>query len=349
MLKKPQSRIVASICALLVSMTFSAVAGPEEDWQKLIALDAGPQQKFKSREEALQVTVQFLATQEKVYRGFLLQYPNNPHALDVKLRMAHLLAVKADLQSEPSFRREAKALLEKMIADPALPEERKSDVHYAQISLFMRSFRAGEEKDGEELLRKVRAFETDFPGDRRTAPLLVEIATLFDAQPSDKAALLKDALALTKDDDLKHRINDDLLRISLLGKAIELNATATDGSKVSLGKWTGQPTVVCFFATWSPPSMEAVQGLTKWANGQCDLVGISLDNDVAALAAELKKDGVSWPVVCDGKSWTGKTVRAWGINALPTIWVLDPAGRLRTLNLEWKEVPDFVRALAREH
>ena len=47
---------------------------------------------------------------------------------------------------------------------------------------------------------------------------------------------------------------------------------------------------------------------------------------------KLKARGITWPVAFDGKSWEGELVRSLGINALPTVWLLDKRGRLRVLN-----------------
>jgi hypothetical protein len=47
----------------------------------------------------------------------------------------------------------------------------------------------------------------------------------------------------------------------------------------------------------------------------------------------LAKLGMSdWPTTCSGKGWEDSLVRRLGINALPTVFVFDKQGRLRTLN-----------------
>ena len=167
-----------------------AFAGADEDWQQIKALDAGPGQKFQSREEAMRVTAQFLEKQERAYRSFLALYPDDAHALDVKLRLAHLLAVKADFTGDPALTDEAQQLLEKLAADPSTPAARLADVDFARLSLFMRSVKPGDPTTRAELLKRVCAFQKAFPSDRRVAPLLAETATLFDDDPSQKQSLL---------------------------------------------------------------------------------------------------------------------------------------------------------------
>jgi len=325
-----------------------AWAGAEEDWNQIVALDAGPQEHFTTREKALRVTTEFLGKQEYAYRQFLLQYPADAHALEVKLRLAHLLAVQADLQNDPSLKTESTALLDKLAADPALPENRRADVEFSRLSLFMKGVKNGGDSMREELLERIHAFQKKFPADARVASLLVETATLFDDRPAQKQWLLMEAQSLTKDDGLKHRIADDLHRISLLNTQVALKFTATNGKTVEVSKLTGKVVVICFFATWSPPSLLTLAHLPDWPDDQVQVLGISLDRDPHGLDQLLAESKITWPVACDGKGWQGSIVRGFSINALPTVWVLDRIGRLRALNAS--DDPDsVVQALLREH
>ena len=46
----------------------------------------------------------------------------------------------------------------------------------------------------------------------------------------------------------------------------------------------------------------------------------------------VKSRNINWPVGYDGKGWESPLVRELGINGLPTVWLLDSGGRLRSLN-----------------
>ena len=68
-------------------------------------------------------------------------------------------------------------------------------------------------------------------------------------------------------------------------------------------------------------------------NGQpVDFYTVSLDEERVAFAATVKEAGLTWPTQCDGLGWKSEWVRALGVNALPTLWVLDKRGVLVTLN-----------------
>src|SRR2546423_475845 len=109
---------IASSC--LIS---SALAGDaNEDWQKITALDAGPRVEFKSREEARVITLRHLVTQEKALRDFLADHPADPRGIDARLRLAHLLAARGDLQPSREAADVARQILNDLEKSAATPK-----------------------------------------------------------------------------------------------------------------------------------------------------------------------------------------------------------------------------------
>ena len=217
----------------------------------------------------------------------------------------------------------------------ATPEQR-AELEFARVTRLMRGAQKAPVAARTQLLSAARKFQAEFPGDRRVAALLVEVATLFDGQPRTKTALLTDAQALATDPGLKVRIADDLRRADLLGTSIKLNFTSVQGREVKIEEYLGRLVFVVFFADFSPPSTEALARLQKslvaLPKGSAAAIGVSLDPKRETLDAVLKSTGLNWPVAFDGKSWEGELVRSFGINALPTVWLLDKQGKLRSLN-----------------
>ena len=78
-----------------------------------------------------------------------------------------------------------------------------------------------------------------------------------------------------------------------------------------------------------------------------EAIGISLDPTPEALAVTLKARNVTWPVIFDGKGWKSPLVRSLSLNALPTLWIVDRQGCLRTLNAK-TESEALVRELLKE-
>ena len=327
------------------------MAGVDEDWQHIVALDAGPTLKFSSREEARQLAIRHLDRQEEALRAFLAAYPGDARTLDARLRLAHLLAVRSDLQSRPAAYEEAMRILNDLETSETTPKERLSDVVFARLSLHMRRVLEPTPAIRDDLLSQAIDFQKRFPGDHRIAPLLTEIATLYDNDPKQKKELLLEALNNSPDAALSRRINDDLKRIGLLGRPLALEFTSMQGDKIDVQQYHGKVTLIYFFAAWSSPSVVGL-GVVKnilagFTGDEVQPVGISLDVDKAALSAELKNYGINWPVYFDGKGWKDR----WFAPLASTpcrrcgSWIRN--GNLRTLSGR-DETDGLIRSLLRE-
>lgn len=337
----------------------AAAASAEADWQEIIALESGPPRaQWSTREAARAAALAHLARQERALRAFISNHPADPHALDAKLRLAHLLSTRADLEGNEKARAESAAILDALARSPATPKERLADVEFAKLSLFMQRIDpagASRQSVREGLLAKARAFEKAFPQDRRIAALLAEVSTLFDADPPQKRALLEEArqhLPPNAPEELTHRIDDDLRRIAMLGRPLAMSWTSTRGQEIDVAKLRGKVVIICFFADWSPPAMFELDRLRELAARfparDVQALGISLDENAATLAATLRAHKLDWPVYFDGKGWESPLVRSLGINSLPTAWMLDRRGNLRTLNARAGEEEATLMQLLRE-
>ncbi len=345
-LRLVRSSVFAIGLVILIPSVFAGSAG--DDWEKVIALDAGPLGELKSRELARTVTLQHLAKQEAALGDFLKNHADDPRVLNARLRLAHLLATRGDLQPKPGDTEAARKILDDIEKNPATPKERVADATFGKISIYMQSRREPDDAERESLLGQARQFQVKWPGDKRLAPLLAEIATLFDAQPKKKESLLRDALPLAENPDLKKRIEDDLKRIAMLGQPVELKFTATDGRAVNIADFRGKVVIVYFFANWSPPSLMGLTPMRELSRQPgVQTIGISLDETKIPLEENLKRFKIDWPVFFDGKGWESPLIRSLGINALPTVWLLDRKGNLRTLNAR-RDVEGGIRQLRGE-
>jgi len=328
----------------------SAPSAEEADWQAVVALEAGPQNvEIRTREQARTVTLDHLARQETALRGFLKKYPQSPRAVDARLRLARLLATRSDLTGKVGEFDAALRLLDEAIS--TAPEERRADLEFAKIALAMHRIAVPTDQDREALTAQMTIFQGRYPNDRRVAALMAEVATLYDNQPRRKEALLKEALAAARTPELRARIEDDLRRLSFLGQPIEVRGLTADGAEVDLARFRGRVTLVYFFASWSAPSLagiEEVEYLRKtFARESLAIIGVSLEPTREALDATLKARGLVWPVIFDGKGWQSPLVRSLSLNAIPTLWIVDRKGCLRTLNAR-TESEALVRELLKE-
>lgn len=326
---------------LLAAALFLAASSPgalagtaEEDWQAVVTLDAGPGQKTDSPESAGNMVINHLAKQEAALRSFLAAHADDSHVFEAQIRLARLLQIRADFEGNENLRSESRHILEGL-EKTATPEQRP-ELEFAKLARLMRALKRGNTGQRDELLRVARRFQADYPTDRRIAALFTEVATLFDMQPKTKELLLEDARALAKEPDLKARIADDLKRVRLVGQEVPLSFTSVQGQEITIPSLAGKPVFVIFFAQSSPPAMAALgklqQEVAKLPQGSIRVIGVNLDPKRESALEALKSLGLTWPTAWDGKSWESPMVRSLGINALPTVWLLDTKGRLKSLN-----------------
>lgn len=311
-------------------------ASADDDWKAIVALDAGPQKQPKTAEEARDNAQAHLVLQERALRAFLAAYPTGAKSFEARLRLSRALQIRADVTGNEGLRTEGKRLLDEA-ARSATPEQ-MPEVDFARITAFMRTLGQSTREERSELLAMARAFRAKHPADRRVAALLVEVAALFDSDPKTKLALLEDAKPLAKGDELKGRIADDLRRTSLFGKTFALTGPTLQGKVASIEELRGTPVVVIFFADFSPPSTTVLESVNDavatFPKGSARMLGVSLDARRDDTTAVVRKLGITWPVIFDGKGWESPVVRSLGVNTLPTVWLVDGAGRLRSLNAQ---------------
>ncbi|MEQ1861899.1 MAG: TlpA disulfide reductase family protein [Chthoniobacteraceae bacterium] len=324
----------ARLIPLLIAPSLLLAGSADEDWNALIALDAGPQRRPGSPSEIGPIMIEHLGKQERALRGFLRAHSQDPHAFEAKLRLARALQLKADVQDARIDSPEVEALLAD--AERTTRPEQRAEVRFARVSYMMRRLRTPDAKQRQHLYDLAKSFQASFPDDRRLAALLTEVATRFDHEPKRKRALLVDAQLVARDEELKARIADDLKRLDLLGEPIALRFQAPDGDAFDVATHRGKVVVLIFFAAWSQPSIDALatieKALPKLPADHVQLFGVSLDNKREPLEALAIERKITWPVICDGRAWESPLVRGLGINTVPTVWLLDREGRLRSLD-----------------
>lgn len=326
-------------------------AAAERDWQTIQELAGGPGARFADRNEALAAARKHLDRQETTLRDFIARHPADPHRYSARIRLASVLVAKGKFLKQPALRSESQKILGDLRSDPETPAPVKADAGFEELSQTMQDFAGRNDDEARGALQvALRRFDADFPGDRRYAAALVEIATLYDDRPLEKRALLEEAQTRTADPALRQRIADDFHRLAQLGKPAAAVLTPwRGGPAIDLADRRGRAAVILFWASWSAPSLRELARLEQGALGlkdqPVDFYTVSLDEDAAALSATIRAAGLTWPVHCDAKGWKGGLVRSLGINALPTVWVLDRKGVLLTLNARDRESEWIDRAL----
>lgn len=333
------------IIALFFALTAHAAMEPDEAWAQIENLRQGPgEPSAEAPEEAVRKARAHLAKQEAALGEFLQQFPNDPRRYEAGIELA---GVSAALGASISDRLRVEKSLQRLAAieqSDAAPSKYRADAAFQRITTTMQTLNLAEAtRPGETdrasnlILKSARNFASRYPEDRRAARLLTEAATLLDGQPDLKRKVLEQAASLARDEETQQRIADDFKRLHLLGKIPPLTFDTLQGKRFSLAEQRGRVVVLVFWAGWSPPSVAWLSDFAKQASkitsSRLIFATVSLDRVKANAEKTLQILNISsWPTGFDGRGWDNAVAREMGINALPTVFIFDTAGRLRVLN-----------------
>jgi peroxiredoxin len=68
------------------------------------------------------------------------------------------------------------------------------------------------------------------------------------------------------------------------------------------------------------------------------VIGISLDEDRAALERFIRSHDIRWAQIFDGKGWESPLARQYGINSIPATFLIDRDGRIIAKNLRGEDL-----------
>ena len=129
-------------------------------------------------------------------------------------------------------------------------------------------------------------------------------------------------------------------------RAPELPDQVLAGKRVDLDSLRGKPAVVNFWASWCAPCKQEAPELERFSeslDGRATLVGVDWNDSADNARDFIAKSGWSYPVLRDP---TQKVGTQYGLNGLPTTFVLDSDGRIVDTLQGPQTVATLKRALA---
>lgn len=322
---------------LFLAMGF-AFAGADDEWALIVAMDAGPDTKPSSLKEARELAKVHLARHSALLDQFLEKNPADNRAFEARLRLAGIRAALGKMENKQSFLDESMRLLQALERDKSATLSQRAEAGFRRVSLLMQSLRGQEADRRRDLVAAARNYSIRYPGDPRAPRLLVEVATICDNEPSLKRELLEEARQSSKEEALRRRIDDDLLRLNLLDKRLPVKFLTIQGGHFDISKQRGRVVVLVFWSAEAAPSLlwmdDFRRALIDLPSSKIEVATVNLDNNPQSVSPFMKEASIpDWPTACDGKGWASPMVREFGINALPTVFIFDQQGVLRSVNV----------------
>ena len=285
-------------------------------------------------------------------KAFYKQFPDHPKASDAWI-------------NEQSLRSKAGGQPVKAVepAAPAAPKDLRAQISEA-LTRIRKARAAGMEPALGEMERSGRKLAAEFPNAPDGWEILLRAAEGFGGEKARQ--LYRDIAANGPTQSLKtvatariHALNAPprwqnvpvptatLPKI----KPINLAFTAVDGRPVNLSQMTGKVVLIDFWATWCGPCRAEMphvkQIYTELHDQGFEILGVSFDEDAAALKKYVAANELPWPQFFDGGGWQNAINKQFGIRAIPTMYLVDKNGILRDENAR-QNLAEKVRALLKE-
>lgn len=134
--------------------------------------------------------------------------------------------------------------------------------------------------------------------------------------------------------------------------AADLSLPDQNGKMVSLSEFKGKVVLIDFWASWCGPcrhnNPRLIKLYNKFHEKGLEIYGISLDEEISNWKKAIHHDKLSWTQVIDDKGWESLSAARYGVDMIPSSFLIDQQGIIRAINAEGSELESDIRNLLKD-
>ena len=259
----------------------------------------------------------------------------------------HQLALAGDRQQASALYADAEEFYKRDPESKAAAEAGFILVNYAHAA----AMREPNSMTVQEFARLARRFAENFPAESARAGELLMIAGKsceLNGHNTAATACYRQLVEKFSSDSSFQEATACLRRLNVIGQPLDIAGPTIDGGFVSstTAIQKGQPLLVFFWSPSQPASREwatAVQELMQRESGKFSLVGVTVGEDVQTNSQFLNETRLGGEHLCftteQDKGWKNPVVAYYGLQQVPTLWLVGRDGVVRATHLNPETLP----------
>jgi thiol-disulfide isomerase/thioredoxin len=288
------------------------------------------------------------------------RYPKDPRRWEVKLMRVQAESIRAQIDNNAPTPGAILAMIKEVLAAPDAPLATKADARYLQARVHMEALDSSGLATDPAARAAVNADVADlrkeYPDDTRTGVLQFQLAQVLKLRDPAAAESILRELEGSQNIQLAAAAQQQLDSLQFARKLakepLDLKFQAVDGTQIDMAKLRGKVVLVDFWATWCGPCRMEIPNVvatyTQLHDRGFEIVGVSLDQDKDKLLNFTKQAGMTWPEYFDAKGWKNDISSRYGVSQIPSAWLVDKKGFVRSTEARGGDLAGQVKALLAE-